>query len=112
MVKVGIPSYQYQKRQGSLGNTGKSVFVFPNFQADNYGTTHCSYDEARNQERNNLHRPFVYNNYALNSIQHALFYRNSQPAPTINGETVPPNMASPSLSQNTSELIAINWIMP
>ncbi len=39
MVKTGIPSNLYQKRQGNLGNVGIMRFVFTNLQADNYDTS-------------------------------------------------------------------------
>ncbi len=39
MVKIDIPSNQFQKRQGCLGNVLANVFVFKNFRANNYGTS-------------------------------------------------------------------------
>ncbi len=54
MVKIGIPSDQLQKRQGSLGNVLANVFVFKNFWANNYGTSsgdneeNCAYHWRKN----------------------------------------------------------------
>ncbi len=33
------PELLIPKKQGSLGNVGTKIFVFTNFQADNYGTS-------------------------------------------------------------------------
>ncbi len=58
-------------------------------------TTHCSNAEARNQERSYLHRLFDSNGYPLNFIKRVLRHRNSQPPPTTNGKTAPPQHVEP-----------------
>lgn len=71
-------------------------------------TTHCSYAEARTNERNYLHKPFGTNDYPLKSITRALRYRNGQPPPTTNVEAPPTlNMALPN-AKKVSELIALH----
>ncbi len=49
IAKIATLRNEYQKRQGNVGNVRKSVFVFTNFLADNYGTLSGD-DEENNGE--------------------------------------------------------------